>query len=531
MSDPSPKISVPAPGLEVIGIDKRFGPVHALDQVSMKVNPGTVHALLGGNGAGKSTLVKCIMGYYQPDAGQILLDGKHVTVKNPGEARSLGIGMVYQHFTLVPNMTVAENMVMSRGELPAVIDWEMEYAKLREFMRTTPFFIKITRQVRELSAGEKQKLEICKQLYLKNKVLFLDEPTSVLTPGEADEVLTLLRNMANSGDLTVLMITHKFREVMKFADEVTVLRNGKLAGKGKVGELKPADMSAMMIGSETTRTAARENKPPGEALLKIEDIRALDDIGLLALEDLNLSVRSGEIVGIAGVSGNGQSKLVEVLAGQRKSIAGQIKIHNEIFGGSRAELRKHKVNCLPEEPLRNTCVGGMSVAHNMAMRNYDAHPHTLGGFFLNRISIRRMAIDLIQRYRVKTPTPDVPIRALSGGNIQRAVLARELAHGVDVLIAANPCFGLDFAAAAEIRAQIIEARNRGSAVLLISEDLDEIFELSDRIIVMFHGKFVYETDAASADIAIIGRHMAGHGTGATHQEEELVSTPPAAVTH
>jgi simple sugar transport system ATP-binding protein len=523
MSDSSTTPAGHAPGLEVINMSKRFGTVQALDQVSMKVTPGSLHALLGGNGAGKSTLVKCIMGYYQPDAGNIILADRQVIVRNPREARELGIGMVYQHFTLVQNMTVAENMVMSRGDVPGVIDWKKEYENLRKFMRTTPFFIDITKPVRSLSAGEKQKLEICKQLYLQNKVLFLDEPTSVLTPGEADEVLTLLRDMTRSGALTVLMITHKFREVMKFADEV--LRNGKPAGKGKVVDLTPADMSAMMIGSETTRTAARGDNLPGDAVLQIEGLHALDDLGLPALEELNLKVHAGEIVGIAGVSGNGQSKLVEVLGGQRRATAGTIRVHNEVFKGTRAEIRRHKVNCLPEEPLRNTCVGGMSVAQNMAMRNYDAHPHTMAGFFLNRMSIRRMAVDLILRYRVKTPTPDIPIRSLSGGNVQRAVLARELAGGVEVLIAANPCFGLDFAAAAEIRAQIIEARNRGAAVLLISEDLDEVFELSDRIVVMFHGRFVYETIAALADIAIIGRHMAGHATAAhAPPDAELVTT-------
>jgi simple sugar transport system ATP-binding protein len=378
-------------------------------------------------------------------------------------------------------------------------------------MRTTPFFIPIGAKVSSLAAGQKQKLEICKQLYLKNKVLFLDEPTSVLTPAEADELLTMLKARTISGDLTVLMITHKFREVMKFADDVTVLRTGKFAGKGSVKELTPTDMSAMMIGSETTRTAARNDKPRGEPHLHIDGIHALDDIGLKALEDLNLKVHAGEIVGVAGVSGNGQSKLVEVLAGQRPSELGGIKVHGEPYFASRAEIRKHKVNCLPEEPLKNTCVGNMSVAQNMVMRNFDAHPHSLLGFFLNKGSIRRAAEDLIFRYRVKTPTPETPIRDLSGGNVQRAVLARELSDEVEVLIAANPCFGLDFAAAAEIRAQIIEARNRGAAVLLISEDLDEVFELSDRIVVIFHGKFVYETPAAEADIAIIGRHMAGHG--------------------
>ncbi|HTW95890.1 MAG TPA: ABC transporter ATP-binding protein, partial [Tepidisphaeraceae bacterium] len=500
-------VQIGAPGLSAIGVTKRFGSLVALDDVSMTVRPGTMHALLGGNGAGKSTLVKCIMGYYLPDKGQISLGEKPVTIRNPRQALSLGIGMVYQHFTLVPNMTVAENLVLSRGKVPAVINWKEEYEKLRAFMRTTPFFIPVGAPVRTLAAGQKQKLEICKQLYLKNKVLFLDEPTSVLTPAEADELLSMLKQRTVSGELTVLMITHKFREVMKFADEVTILRSGKFAGKGMVSQLSPTQMSEMMIGSETTRTAARENRDPGDAHLHIEGLHALDDIGLQALDNLNLKVHAGEIVGIAGVSGNGQSKLVEVLAGQRRATAGQVKVHGEVYHATRAQMNKHKVNCLPEEPLKNTCVGSMSVAQNMALRTFDRHPHTRIGFLLNKGAIRRAAEALIDRYRVKTPTPETPIRNLSGGNVQRAVLARELSDTVDVLIAANPCFGLDFAAAAEIRAQIIEARNRGAAVLLVSEDLDEIFELSDRIVVMFHGKFVYETPAAEADISIVGRHM------------------------
>ena len=426
LTAPEPTKSVTAPGLSALHMSKHFGALKALDDVSMTVRPGTMHALLGGNGAGKSTLVKCIMGYYQPDSGQIFLGDKQVRIDNPRGALALGIGMVYQHFTLVPNMTVAENLVLSRGKVPAVIDWKKEYEDLRAFMRTTPFFIPIGAKVSSLAAGQKQKLEICKQLYLQNKVLFLDEPTSVLTPGEADELLSMLKQRTIAGDLTVLMITHKFREVMKFADEVTVLRTGRFAGKGLVKELTPVDMSAMMIGSETTRTAAQGAKPRGEPLLHIEKLAALDDIGLPALKDLDLSVHAGEIVGIAGVSGNGQSKLVEVLAGQRRASGGRIRLHGEIYTATREEIRRHKVNCLPEEPLKNTCVGGMSVAQNMVLRNFDAHPHSMLGFFLNKPAIRRAAQALIHAYRVKTPSPEEPIRNLSGGNVQRAVLARAI---------------------------------------------------------------------------------------------------------
>jgi general nucleoside transport system ATP-binding protein len=518
----TPPASIPprAPGLQVIGMTKTFGSLVALDNVSMNLRPGTFHALLGGNGAGKSTLVKCIMGYYQPDKGQILLDGKPIQCRNPREARQHGIGMVYQHFTLVPNMTVAENLVLSRGDVSMIIDWKEEYAKLRAFMRTTPFFIPIDRPVRALSAGEKQKLEICKQLYLQNKILFLDEPTSVLTPQEADEVLTLVKNLAVSGELSVLTITHKFREVMKFADDITVLRTGKPAGEGSVSSLTPSMMAEMMIGPgktirKATRTASAEEK--GDPHLHFSGMHALDETGVAALEDLNLHVHAGEIVGIAGVSGNGQSELVEVLAGQRGMTAGQIRVHGQAYRPTRSHINKHKMYCLPEEPLKNTCVGPMSVAQNMAFRHFDRHPFTFAGLFLNARTVRRTAQDLIARYRVKTPSPSTPIRDLSGGNVQRAVLARELSGGVEVLVAANPCFGLDFEAAADIRAQIIEARNRGAAVLLVSEDLDEVMELSDRIVVMFDGKFVYETKGDSADIAIIGQHMAGHSE-AEHAE-------------
>jgi simple sugar transport system ATP-binding protein len=519
---PNPKIT--APGLEVINMTKIFGPLVALDNVSMKLRPGTFHALLGGNGAGKSTLVKCIMGYYQPDHGQILLGDKQVVVKNPREAHNLGIGMVYQHFTLVPNMTVAENLVLSRGNLPAIINWEKEYEELRAFMRTTPFFILISRTVRSLSAGEKQKLEICKQLYLKNKVLFLDEPTSVLTPQEADEVLSMIKSRVADGGLSVLMITHKFREVTRYADDITVLRSGKFAGSGKVSELNPTQMAEMMIGPDKTiRKAARSESDRGRPLLQINHLTALDETGVNALEDLNLNVHAGEIIGVAGVSGNGQSELVEVLAGNRAIEAGDVQVHGESFKPVRSHINKHNIYCLPEEPLRNTCVGDMSVAQNMAFRTYDRKPFTFAGFFLNSGSIRRSARDLIARYRVKTPSPGTPIRNLSGGNVQRAVLARELSGKVEVLVVANPCFGLDFEAAAEIRAQIVEARNRGCAVLLISEDLDEVLELSDRIVVMFDGMFVYETPGSQADIGIIGRHMAGHASEhAGHAQEAAV---------
>jgi simple sugar transport system ATP-binding protein len=418
--------------------------------------------------------------------------------------------MVYQHFTLVPAMTVAENLVLARDDVPAVVDWAKEKKQLAAFLERMPFKVPLDAKVSDISAGERQKCEILKQLYLKRRFLILDEPTSVLTPGEADEVLGMLRAMVVAGELTILMITHKFREVMAFADEVTILRRGKLAGHGKVADLTPDDMARSMIGAEELTIQPPRTGESGAARLELEKLNALDDAGAAAVRDVSLTVRAGEIVGIAGVSGNGQRQLVEVLAGQREAESGEIRVAGDVYHATRDEMRQHKMSLLPEEPLKNACVGGMSVADNIAFREFDRAPFASGGWWLNRAAFRDDASKKIRQYKIKTRTPDTPISALSGGNVQRTVLARELGGDVEVLIAANPCFGLDFAAVAQIHAEIMAARNRGAAVLLVSEDLDELLELSDRLVVMFHGQFVYEARASEADLTEIGRHMAGH---------------------
>jgi simple sugar transport system ATP-binding protein len=508
-------VDAATPVLEAIGIGKQFGPVLALDGVSLRLERGSVHALLGENGAGKSTLVKCIMGYYPADAGQVLVNGVTARIKSPRDAAALGIGMVYQHFTLVDNMTVAENLVLSRRAHPLVFDWAAEGKKVGEFMARMPFKLDPARPVRTLAAGEKQKLEILKQLYLGSSIIILDEPTSVLTPDEADDVLGLLRGMAKQDGarrLTILMISHKFREVMAFADEVTVLRRGRPAGRGRVAELTPEGMARMMVGEEPPRARGTRSAPPREeVVLEIDALSADDDLGTPAVTKLSLKVRAGEIVGLAGVSGNGQEELVEVLAGQRDARAGKIAVSGVAYGARRAEMRALKVRCLPDEPLRNACVAAMSVAENMGFRRFDRHPFTFLKALVSRRALRKRAESLIAEYGIRTPGPDAPIGSLSGGNVQRAVLARELSDEVALLIASNPCFGLDFTAVAEIRSRLMEARNRGAAVLLISADLDEIFALSDRIVVISEGRAVHETPIAEADLAVIGRHMAGHG--------------------
>src|SRR5580698_8627852 len=507
---PSPTAGKKTFGIEAINVTKRFGEFAALDQVSLKVRPGTFHALLGENGAGKSTLVKCIMGYYQADAGELIIDERQEVIGNPRAAHALGLGMVYQHFTSVPAMTVAENFVLARDHVPAVVDWARERKALEEFLARMPFRVPLNAKVSAISAGERQKCEILTQLYLKRRFLILDEPTSVLTPGEADEVLGMLRNMVVNDGLTILMITHKFREVMAFADEVTILRRGKLAGHGKVADLTPDSMARMMIGAEELTIQPARVGEVGDIRLELNKVNALDDAGAVAVHGVSLAVRGGEIVGIAGVSGNGQRQLVEVLAGQREAESGEIRVAGDLYHATREEMRRHKMSLLPEEPLKNACVGGMSVADNIAFREFDRAPFASGGWWLNRAAFRIDAEKKIGLYKIKTRTPDTPIAALSGGNVQRAVLARELGGDVEVLIAANPCFGLDFAAVAQIHAEIMAARNRGAAVLLVSEDLDELLELSDRLVVMFHGQFVYEARASEANLTEVGRHMAGH---------------------
>ncbi|MEO1591346.1 MAG: ABC transporter ATP-binding protein [Cyanobacteria bacterium J06632_22] len=500
------------PQLDAVNITKRFGSFTALDAVSMTLRPGSVHALLGENGAGKSTLVKCIMGFYRPTAGQILIDQQPQTILSPKDAHGCGIGMVYQHFTSVPAMTVSENLVLSRYDSQNLINWGQETEQLAAFIGQSPFSLDLNTPVAQLAAGQKQKLEILKQLYLQSRILILDEPTSVLTPGEADEVLGLLRSQAQQNRLSILLITHKFREVQAFADEVTVLRKGQLAGRGQVNDLSVADLAQMMLGEarhiQSVPKAPVETRAP---VLAITDVQAMRDNGLPAVSGVNLTVHSGEIVGIAGVAGNGQRELVEVLSGQRQPIAGQLTVNGEPYRATRAEMFRHQVYALPEEPLRNACVPTMSVAENMALRTFDRPPQARWQWLLILKAIRQAARTLVNTFSVKTPTVETPMHHLSGGNVQRAVLARELsAETVQLLIAANPCFGLDFSAVEFIHNAIVDARNRGVAVLLVSEDLDELMALADRIVVISEGKFVYESDTSQADLGLIGQRMAGH---------------------
>ncbi|WP_186147977.1 ABC transporter ATP-binding protein [Burkholderia gladioli] len=558
-------------GIEVIGASKSFGAFRALDQVSLKIAPGSVHALLGENGAGKSTLVKGLVGYGPLDAGQIIAGTREVRIASPRDAQALDIGMVYQHFTLAAGMSVEENLLLARAALPWRIDWRAERGRLERFLARMPFRLRLDAPVSNLAAGEKQKLEILKQLYLERRFLILDEPTSVLTPQEADEVLGLMRELASARVLTVLMITHKFREVLDFADAVTVLRKGRAVAQANVADTSRDELAAWMMGVETaardattnatnatiattsasanlttsaaknaatsattiattgavtsatsspaaslpdTTLAARATRRPclADAPIGLEasGLTVRDDLGLPAVRELSLAVRRGEILGIAGVSGNGQKALVEALIGQRQPAAGRMAVGGRPYRATREEMRERRVFAIPEEPLRNACIASMSVAENLALRDFDRAPLRAQGWRLDRRALRRRAAERIAEFKVSPPLPERAIGTLSGGNVQRAVLARELGQPVEVLIVANPVFGLDFASVADIHARLLAAREAGAAILLVSEDLDELLALSDRIAVMSAGRLVFETEAAGADRAVLGRHMAGH---------------------
>ncbi len=508
------KNSPAAPGgpaeIEVRGATKNFGPLRALDEVSLTVRRGSFHAVVGENGAGKSTLAKAMLGVLPLDSGEVKADGN--PVHTPAAARHAGIGMVFQQFRLVPSMTVAENLLLARADLPAVVDRRKERSRLDDFLATAPFAINLDSRVAHLAAGQKQKVEILKQLYLKTRVLILDEPTSVLTLDEAKEVMTVLSAMVRSGSLSVVLISHRFPEVMDFADEVTVLRGGRCVGTQQVKETSPAKLAALMMGD--ARAPETVHKKPGtESKQPVFELRSLTvhgPNGQIAVNGVSLGVSAGEILGIAGVAGNGQRELVEAVAGQRTIENGAILAFGHRFHPTRKGIRAAGLFTLPEEPLENATVPSLSLADNLALRRFDCRPFARWHFLLDRKAIRDAAIELIQNFSIRPPSPSIAIRNLSGGNLRKAVVGRDLSDGnARILVVANPTVGLDFAATASVHNRLIERRNNGAALLLISEDLDELVQLSDRIAVMSRGEIVHETSAQELDRATVGAYFAG----------------------
>lgn len=493
--------------LHMQGIVKRFPGVLALNHVDFDVRAGEIHALLGENGAGKSTLMKLLYGLYQADAGTIRLNGEAVKVRSPIEAIGRGIGMIHQHFMLVPSLTVAENVAlgMPGGWLTELRTIEKSLGELAE-----RYNLKVDprRPIWQLAVGEQQRVEILRALYRGAALLILDEPTAVLTPNEVDHLFDVLRQMAADGRALVF-ISHKLHEVLAISSRITVLRDGQRVDSIPTAGATKLQLAEMMVGRPVTLEYHRAACERGEARLELNGVSALSNRGDLGLKDVRVRVCSGEIVGIAGVSGNGQQELAQVIAGLRPVTAGRILIDGQDVTGKPTNARR--LAYIPEERMIDGVIKTFTVAENYILQNHGKHPFARAGLLMNFGAIARECKDAIRAYDIKTPSHDTPIKSLSGGNIQKLVLARELSRKPQVLIAAQPTRGVDIGASEYIHHRLLEERLKGTAILLISEDLDEIRALSDRIVVMYEGRVVGEMPNDNVDIKQLGALMAGAG--------------------
>ena len=495
------------PIVEMKGIVKKFPGVVANDHIDFEVREGEIHALLGENGAGKTTLMNILYGIYQPDEGEIYIRGRKVEIRSPRDAMRLGIGMVHQHFMLVEKHTVAENIALgfaSKFFFPT----EEVALKIREFSEKYGLTVDPDAYIWQLSAGEQQRVEIIKALYRGADILILDEPTSVLTPREINELFSILKRMKDEGK-AIIFITHKLDEVFAISDRVTVLRKGKVIGKLRTSETNKRELARLMVGREVLFRLKRTEVKKGNVVLEVIDLHALDDRGLPALKGVSFSIREGEILGLAGVAGNGQKELVEVLTGLRKAEKGRVLIRGiDVTNASPREIAELGVAHIPEERLKHGLVPNMSVAENLILKRYYKPPYC-EKFFIDRRKVIEDANKLIEEFNIVTPSPLTPAKLLSGGNIQRLILARELASSPSLIIAAHPTYGLDVGATEYIRKILLNERERGSAILLVSEDLEEIMELSDRVAVMFEGEIMGILPVEKANLEDIGLMMAG----------------------
>jgi len=494
---------------EMRGIMKRFPGVLANDNVSFDVRAGEVHALLGENGAGKSTLMRVLYGFYQADEGQILLNGRPVTIHSPADAIRLGIGMIHQHFMLVPSLTVAENVALglpsSRGPLT---DLDRVSVRIQELANVYGLHVDPDAYLWQLSVGQQQRVEIVKALYRGAALLILDEPTAVLTPQEVDEFFVTLQQMAADGH-SLIFISHKLHEVLRISDRITVLRDGRNVGTVPVAGVTKESLAHMMVGRPVGSQPVHAPLAPGEVRLELGDVWAQSDRETPALRGVSLQIRAGEILGLAGVSGNGQLELAEVIAGLRPVWQGQIYLGDvDMTGESPRAIMDSGLSYIPEERMRDGMIRDFSVAENLILREHDQMPYSRAGF-LNQRSISSRATELVRSFSVRTPSLETPVKNLSGGNIQKIVLARELSRQPGVLVAAQPTRGLDIGAAEYVHSRLIEQRKQGTATLLISEDLDEILALSDRIAVIYEGQIMGEVPRAEATPEKLGLLMAG----------------------
>ena len=496
--------------LEMRGITKRFPGVLANDRITFDLRAGEVHTLLGENGAGKSTLMKILYGLYQPDEGELLIGGSPTRITSPIDAINHGIGMVHQHFMLVPTLTVTENVAMGTASSGGGrMNLRKVSERVKELSESHGLAVDPDAYIWQLSVGERQRVEIIKALYRDVKLLVLDEPTAVLTPGEVEHLFKILRQMADAGQ-GLVFISHKLHEVLALSDRITVLRHGRVMGEVSARDATREMLASMMVG-RPVRLAP--DKPPMEAgrpRLTISNLNVMGDRGLQALDDLSLEVREGEILGIAGVSGNGQRELAETIAGLRKPISGAIQVDDtDITGRKPSAVRDAGLAYVPEERERDGAIGAFTVSENLILVNHHQPPMSRRGFLRNG-EIRQRSRQLVDEFSVATPGIDVPASNLSGGNLQKLILARELSGSPSVLVASQPTRGVDIGAAEYIHDRLIDQRgSKAVAILLISEDLDEILGLADRIAVIYEGRIVGEVDAAGADRQKVGLMMAG----------------------
>jgi len=495
--------------LEMRGITKRFPGVLASDDVDFDVYPGEVHTLLGENGAGKSTLMKILYGLYEADEGEVLLNGEMLEIHEPTDAITHGIGMIHQHFMLVPTLTVAENVALGLKSTNGFrTDLDVVSARIDELSGIYGLRVDPGSYIWQMAVGEQQRVEIIKALYRDAQLLILDEPTAVLTPQEVDQLFITLRQLRDDGR-GLIFISHKLHEVLALSSRITVLRHGRVTGSVPAEGATRESLAQMMVGRAVKLAPDKDEASPGQVKLEIRDLRVLRDRGGEGVRGLSLDVCAGEIMGIAGVSGNGQMLLAEAIAGLRTPTAGSIKIGGKDVVGMRPrQVRNTGLAYIPEKRMNDGAIGEFTVSENMLLIDHNEAAYVSGGLY-DFGAISEHCQRLVDEYAVKTPTLDTPARNLSGGNIQKMIIARELSGTPEVLVAAQPTRGVDIGAAEYIHRRLIEQRDRNTAILMISEDLDEVFGVSDRVAVMYEGKVMGIIDPKTTTREQVGLMMAG----------------------